>query len=252
MARPFASYILCATPRSGSTLLCEMLGATGVAGRPNSFFRPEDIAEWARAWGLPDPDETDAPSFDRAYLSALLREGRAGTGTFGLRLMWDSLAEASHRLNRALGSDRDVAAQFEAAFGPPLYVHISRGDKVAQAVSRVRAEQSGIWHRAADGKMQEGADSAQPLRYDGARIAEILDDLQRGDEAWRDFFDAHCIRPLTLSYEGVAQDPQAALGTILSTLGLDPDLAHATPVRTSKLADAVSKAWEDRFRQEHP
>src|SRR3954467_13591327 len=36
--RPDHSYLVCATPRSGSTLLCELLAATGVAGRPAEHF----------------------------------------------------------------------------------------------------------------------------------------------------------------------------------------------------------------------
>ena len=36
MAAP--SYLVCATERSGSTLLCELLAGTGVAGRPEEYF----------------------------------------------------------------------------------------------------------------------------------------------------------------------------------------------------------------------
>jgi trehalose 2-sulfotransferase len=32
------AYLVCATERSGSTLLCELLAATGVAGRPEEYF----------------------------------------------------------------------------------------------------------------------------------------------------------------------------------------------------------------------
>src|SRR3954469_3299609 len=32
------SYLVCATPRSGSTLLCRALAQTGVAGRPEEYF----------------------------------------------------------------------------------------------------------------------------------------------------------------------------------------------------------------------
>ena len=32
------SYLVCATERSGSTLLCELLSGTGVAGRPEEYF----------------------------------------------------------------------------------------------------------------------------------------------------------------------------------------------------------------------
>ena len=35
---PAHSYLVCATERSGSTLLCELLAGTGVAGRPEEYF----------------------------------------------------------------------------------------------------------------------------------------------------------------------------------------------------------------------
>src|SRR3954451_25387243 len=35
---PERSYLVCATPRSGSTLVCHALGETGVAGRPEEDF----------------------------------------------------------------------------------------------------------------------------------------------------------------------------------------------------------------------
>jgi Stf0 sulphotransferase len=35
---PNRSYLVCATPRSGSTLVCQALKATGVAGRPEEYF----------------------------------------------------------------------------------------------------------------------------------------------------------------------------------------------------------------------
>ncbi len=44
---PMLSYLVCATPRSGSTLLCKLLGQTGVAGHPEEYF------EALRHSGLP-------------------------------------------------------------------------------------------------------------------------------------------------------------------------------------------------------
>ncbi|MGI9058103.1 MAG: Stf0 family sulfotransferase [Ktedonobacteraceae bacterium] len=35
---PTCSYLVCATPRSGSTLLCEALANTGIAGNPKEYF----------------------------------------------------------------------------------------------------------------------------------------------------------------------------------------------------------------------
>jgi trehalose 2-sulfotransferase len=38
MGKVTKSYVVCATPRSGSTLLCALLAGTGVAGRPEEYF----------------------------------------------------------------------------------------------------------------------------------------------------------------------------------------------------------------------
>jgi LPS sulfotransferase NodH len=227
-----------------------MLAATSVAGRPNSYFRQEDVEAWADAWGVPHPQGIEGPEFDRDYLSAMRREGSAGTGVFGLRLMWASVAEASRRLSRALGADRDLTVSLKAAFGPVLYVHVSRDDKVAQAISRLRAEQSGLWHLAADGSVLEGTTSPRSVAYDGARIAELVVELGRDEAAWRAFFEARGIVPLRLVYEDVAADPTAALARILVALGLDPDTARRTPVKTAKIADEESRLWAERFRRE--
>ncbi|MGZ4331338.1 MAG: Stf0 family sulfotransferase, partial [Solirubrobacteraceae bacterium] len=37
-SKPVKAYLVCATPRSGSTLLCEMLRETGRAGVPLEHF----------------------------------------------------------------------------------------------------------------------------------------------------------------------------------------------------------------------
>src|SRR3954468_249168 len=63
MPQPQASYLVCATPRSGSTLLCEALCNTGVAGRPAEYF------EALRRSGLPRRpheyfEDPDAPNVE--------------------------------------------------------------------------------------------------------------------------------------------------------------------------------------------
>jgi LPS sulfotransferase NodH len=249
-SQAFAAYVLCGTPRSGSTLLCEMLAATGVAGRPNSYFRREDVHKWAEAWRVPHPDGIDGPGFDCAYLAAMRREGRGGTGVFGLRLMWSSVAEASKRLNRALGPDRDIARSIEAAFGRTLFIHVSRRDTLAQAVSLTRAEQSGLWHLAADGTVLEGVEAARPTCYDRARIAKLAESLERDEELWHAFFEERGIMPLRIVHETVTADPSAAIRHILVALGLGPAAARSMPVPTAKMANNESRLWIERFRQE--
>ena len=109
-----SSYIVCGTPRSGSTLLCGMLTETRVAGCPHSYFRQEDIAEWAEEWGVEPARGPDDVQFDKAYVTAMRRVGTDDTGTFGLRLMWSSVADASRRLDNITGGKADIAVVLQS------------------------------------------------------------------------------------------------------------------------------------------
>ena len=245
----FSSYILAATPRSGSTLLCDLLSATGVAGQPQSYYRREDIPDYAREWDVPLPHEIGAEAFERSYLEAVRRAGAAQTGIFGLRIMWPTVAELSARLSAIHPGPVDYAARFELAFGRPLYIHLSRRDKIAQAVSLLKAQQGGLWHRAADGTERERTSPPAPLVYDADRLAGMVEALDGGDGAWNDWFSRLRIQPLRLTYEGLSARPQAALAQVLSALALDPRIAAAIDARTAKLADETSFEWAHRFRE---
>lgn len=240
------AYILCATPRSGSTLLCDLLRDAG-AGRPASFFRAESVPDYTRCFGLgPAP----GPGVDRAYLDHVLEAGDGGTGVFGLRLMWESLAGLCHGLRRLFPRVAGEAALLAAAFGAPGYVHLSRADKAAQAVSRLRAMQSGLWHRHADGAERERLAPTAPSGYDASRLAALAAEAAAHDAAWTAWFSREGIAPTTLTYEGLAEDPSGTLATLLRALDLDPGVAATLQPRTRRLADAESAAWLRRFRAE--
>lgn len=242
---PVGAYVICATPRSGSTLLCDLLATSGVAGCPASYFRAEDIAEWAADWGVPGRGDADDPAFDRAYLAAMRRAGTAGTPLFGLRLMPQSLLDATHRLGRALGREAPFPALFEDAFGPALTVHLSRDDKDAQAASLLRATRTGLWHRAADGSERERTAPVSGLAWGAEAQAATRDALAADDAGWDGFFAAHAITPYRLRYETLAADPHLALAGLLAALGQDP--AHATKARvmTRKLGGSPHSASAD-------
>lgn len=134
-------------------MLCDLLTASG-AKRPQSWSRREDIGHWARIWSVPLAQVH--PASDRACLAAMVRAGSADSDLFGLRLMWDSVAEASHRLDAALGGRGNLAARIEQAFGPTLFAHLSREDEAAEATSLPRSERTGSWRLPVDGSERDG------------------------------------------------------------------------------------------------
>ncbi len=247
------SYIICATPRSGTTLLCDLLAGTGVAGRPDSFFRRQSMSTWwADYLNVSSAKWDDDCAFDQSYLNAVLKEGAGGTPVFGMRLMWESLADLTKRLAVFYPDLPGDSARFRSAFGsasgPPLYVHLSREDKVAQGVSRLRAEQTGLWHVHADGTERERTRPEQDPVYDAQALGEHVATLEEHDAAWSSWFTEQGIEPLRIAYEKLSTEPQAALANILAALGLDPAIAKSVEPGTAKLADNESREWAARFR----
>lgn len=242
---PASSYLICATPRSGSTLLCDLLKATGVAGAPNSFYRELSLDDWISDWGVTEP--VGSPDFDRVYLDAALKVGCDETPVFGMRTMWNSMDTMFARLQAVFPEARDDMALLEAAFGAPGFIHLSRQDKVGQAISRYRAERGGLWHLNADGTERERTKSAPKVEYDRDGIAAFLTEVEADERHWQGWFAANRITPLDITYEELSDDPAAVIAHVLTHIGVDPTPARFVQPRTRKLANDESWDWAERF-----
>ena len=240
-------YIICGTPRTGSTLLCGLLASTRTAGDPHSFYRREDKAEWAEEWKLPHPETMSAHDFDVAYLGAAIKAGKGGTGVFGLRLMRENLDELSAILDRIYPKLPSDKARFEKAFGRVLYIHLSRENKLAQAVSLIKAEQTGLWHVAPDGTEIERVAPAQDPQYDFERIKRELAELEAFDAAWNTWFAEQGISPLRIGYERLSADPAATLASVCAALGVPSPSAADVKPGVAKLSDGISLDWMRRY-----
>lgn len=203
------------------------------------------MADFAAWWNIPVQGLHD---FDRTYLDAASQEGTAKTGCFGMRSMWDNMPGLIKRLGTLFPKAQGDLARLHAAFGPLKFIHLSRADKVAEAVSLAIAAQTGLWHRNADGsELERISPHAEPV-YDLAQIAGEYDTVTAGDAAWRQWFAAQRVAPLSLSYESLAADPSRHLRDTLAFLDLDPTMAEGIKPGTAKLATTLSTEWATRFR----
>src|ERR1700730_3110376 len=162
---PTCSYLVCATPRSGSTLLCEALTNTGLAGRPKEYFealkasgQPRQPKEYFTE--LEDPElarildevpqlvspphsiTTDYP----IYLTRVLEEGTTPNGVFGAKMMWGYFGDFLAHLHDIPTYGQMRVPELLATIFPNLhYLLVTRMDKVRQAVSLWRAIQTWTW-----------------------------------------------------------------------------------------------------------
>lgn len=246
----FNAYIICGTPRTGSTLLCDLLASTKRAGNPDSFYGRKFLAWWAKEWNLPSPETMSERAYNIEYLNMAIKVGKGGTEIFGLRLMRENLGELSETLDQihpGLASDR---ARLEKAFGNILYLHLSREDKLAQAVSLIKAEQTGLWHVAPDGTEIERLAPPKDPEYDFERISRELAELESYDVAWNSWFAEQQITPLRIGYETLSADPAATLSRICAALGVPAPNPDDVKPGVAKLSDAISLDWMRRYRSE--
>lgn len=239
MTRP-ASYLLCGTPRTGSTLLCGLLASTGVAGRPESYFREPDRQHWAERFELPALG--DGRSSYSQFVAAAVRCGSTPNGVFAARVMWGTM----HRLVEGLdpGGGWVTALQvLTERFGPLRFVHLWREDIVAQAVSWARAEQTGFW--------QHGdVPSAEP-QFDARGIDELVDTIHRHNAAWRSWFADQGVEPVEMTYERLVAEPRHAVDAIVEAIGSQVPAGWTPASPHTKQADPVNAEWLERYHAEH-
>jgi LPS sulfotransferase NodH len=225
-AEPRISYMICSVPRSGSSLLCEMLANTLHAGMPAEYFRPDRIAMFKRRWGVATFDE---------YRRALLERKTSPNGVFGLKVHWAQYGPTVE--------DRDPTGLF-----PNIrFIYIRRLDRVRQAVSWVRAFQTGSWSTLL------GPETPRQPLFDREDIERKLSRLERDEEGWEELFQGHGISPHRMTYEELAASPEAAAREVLSLLDVElPAGFGLEPPLMERQADELSEEWVARYLAESP
>jgi LPS sulfotransferase NodH len=261
------SYLVCSTQRSGSTLLCELLRATDVAGAPDEYF------ERLRETGLPrqprqyfeDPLVQDIakrlpptvagpperPGEFEHWFRYVLQRGTTLNGVFGAKMMWNYLDDFKVRMAELPGlTDLSFNERLDAVFPGLKIIFMRRRDKVAQAVSLWKAIQTQQWRTESEsGSEPVEADEAPGGEYDYRAIEYLLNELHRWDAHWEDWFHATGREPIRVFYDEFTGARAATIGRVLDALGIDPPAPEdKRPMR--RQADQRSRDWVARFRDD--
>lgn len=236
------SYWLCTTPRSGSSVLGDALTHTGVAGRPTEYFNRRFWPDLFRRFGV--TAATD-------YLERVVAETATPNGVFGTKVMLDAdTAPTFDALRERLGApDLKDAEATRGAFPELRFVYLTRRDKVAQAVSYCRAQQSGVWRRYHGDEPEPEGDAA----FDYGAVHAQVQALTLREARWQAFFSELGARPHTVVYEDLVGEPEGTVRGILAFLDLEPPPAWSLPrLPMERLADETSKRWAERYLEEQP
>lgn len=240
------SYLICATPRTGSTLLCGLMASTNVAGNPESYFRQPDEQLWAARWHI--VQSSDGVFEYSEFVRAALAAGRTENGVFAARMMWGTMDYLVDRLGTVYpapaGGDLD---QLNLAFGHAGFIYLHRDDVLAQAVSWHRAEQTNVWHQT---DQEESKQPEQAPSFDFDQICELLQMIEEHNSAWRAWFASVGIEPYMVRYEDLDADPVGVAREILDFLGLKLPPGRLIKTRGRRLADELNAQWIERYQAE--
>ena len=240
------SYLICATPRTGSTLLCGLIASTKVAGQPESYFRKPDEQLWAAGWDI--IRSSDGAFEYSEYIRAALAAGRTENGVFAARIMWGNLDYLVDRLGTvypaSAGDDSDLLNQ---AFGQTGFIYLHREEVLAQAVSWHRAEQTNVWHQT---DQEQSKQPEQEPRFEFDQISKLVQMIEEHNSAWWTWFASVGIQPHMVRYEDLDADPVGVACGILDFLGLKIPPGRLIKTRHRRLADELNALWIDRYRAE--
>lgn len=233
------NYFIAATYRSGSTFLGETLAATGLAGDPKEFFHRLNMTDLARQNYV-------------EFIRQTIRDTATPNGVFGAKLLWHHVAYIREHVQQFPPFDapkmtaRDT---LDILFDHPKYLYITRNDKLGQAISYVKARQTGVFHE------YDNQSSPNPVAepvYNQQAIREALLKMNLDDMAWRAYFQATSIVPYTVVYEDFRARRDVIAREIAGFLGIamQPDFVLPPPP-LKPTSNGINKEWRKRFLEEN-
>jgi len=239
-------------PRSGSTLLAAALNSTGAAGFCDEMTNAHLLFEGTRRRG-------EYLFWARLQVSKWWHRLRArrlrGSTKVSRRL---ALEYVERYPARAMSADGVLAVkQFWQVYRlimidngldmhhwgvPVVWVRLVRADRLAQAVSLVRAQQSQqwLWNQRAVGTPE----------YDDDRISAALRGIDEGERGWDDYFTRIGVQPLVIEYTELDEHYDETIRRIFDHVGLSD---HPVPAQgTRRQRNAESDQWIGRYQAAHP
>jgi LPS sulfotransferase NodH len=237
------TYVVCSTPRSGSTFLCQALASTGVAGTPMEYFNPVTRSILSRRWGC--------GSGLTSYVESLKERRTSPTGTLGIKLHWHQLeAIRNERSGHRHFAEpfRQPAALLEDLLGArPAYVRLMRTDLDRQAISLWTAEYTRVWARTEEAPERRTA----RVPYSFAGIDRCRARIALAEARWQRFFGFNGVEPIEVLYEDLCGAYAPTVAGVLDQLrpGAGSEGVPPQPIG-AQLADARSEELLARFRND--
>ncbi len=243
--KPRISYTIWFSQRNGSSLLCEALASTGIAGKPGEHFLMPTNTSWF--------DFYQARNYEELQQN-LWQVGMTANGVFGIKVQAPKKINDPRidELAKFPGISKSQPTNYEVwgnAFPNGKHIFLTRRNKVRQAVSWWKAIVTDEWHR------ESGKACTYPVanikgRYDFNAIRHLLLEANFIENRTQDFLNEGKIAPLTIVYKDFNKEYEETVRRIVDFLGIAETSYLIEKPYYEQLADKVSVEWTERFRVE--
>ncbi|MCA1748520.1 MAG: Stf0 family sulfotransferase [Parasphingopyxis sp.] len=225
LAAPPVILVILFASRAGSSYAGRLLANTPYFNEVTESFRPGHLDIYRERHGLADTAATAQWAIDHhGTPQAFALKGGFSQLIAGTLLgLWPEALERTH------------------------FLLLDRRDRIAQAVSLFKAQESGRFHSV----QPEGARMIE-ADYDADKIAFHLEHIARNHRRFAALLDELGRPRRTVIYEDICADPAGFVRETCDWIGLAPPETVATETDLAPLRDELSEAWIARFRREHP
>jgi LPS sulfotransferase NodH len=164
--------------------------------------------------------------------------------------MWKHLRDYPARMGRAVdkGDHRALGRALREDFGSTRFIWSRRENKVRQAISFLKAKQTGLFTHQ---QLSSMSPDEAALQFDFEALDSLVRRLRREDEHWQRFFTKNRIKPFVVTYEDFAGNFEQTISDCLKHLGINPaQAAIQPPKRNRQLADPITDKWVELYQRQ--
>ena len=199
------TYIICATQRSGSTLLVNDFNNAGL-GNPEEHY----------LGFLNNKNFLYTQKNIKKYLSQLHKKATANDIT-SIKIMSNQVRKINTLLNFKKQKSNLIWGSFYEYYKQATWVFISRGDLVAQAKSQLLASHTNVNHLQSQpivnftpGNMINNdnsyLDKTKSLEFNSQNYKSLIIKIAKENARWEVFYNIHKIKPIRIFYENIIDD----------------------------------------------
>lgn len=236
--------LILSTQRSGSTMVCDDIEGTGELGKPSEYFIEV----------ITNHEDKNSEQLKESVFKAL-KKG-SFKNSMSIKVMANQIDLIGKILRDSCLTDHtNNQESFFEFFKDWVFVRVIRKDKVAQAVSRVMAEQSKIYHTVDSSNDLKGMLGNVGLSRDESLLSYNFDSIKNeiknihNEECLLDlFFERFQLDIFNVFYEDAIED-RSYVNEIASKAGVEK--IHLTTRRLKKIS-LNSDVWINRFLSNQP